>query len=535
MPEEVKYVISLQDQNFGSGIDSATKKVNGMESALGNAAKLAAGFFAIDAIGGFAKDVTMIGAQFDSYEISLATLLKDSGKAHDLFNQIKKDAAATPFDTESLVLANRALISAGEDAQKARQVVLDLGNAIAATGGTSENLKGMAVNLNQIKSIGKATALDIKQFVFAGIPIYQLLAEATGKNVDEVKEMEVSYDVLAMALNKAGKEGGMFAGGLDKMANSTAGQISNLEESITFLKYDLYDGLRPVIQEVLVGVANFVQVFVEGIKWAKENKDGLTRVFAPLKKFIDPIIYSINVLRERFDDMMGQGSMLENIFNRIGSVIEFMSPVLEVVGELIGQVIFSIGVLGSAFMNVIDRFQKPIMGVATMFRNVFVSIADSAKHFLGGVADLISGILTGDVDQIKSGMSGLKMAFSKGNPLAIAQNAGKGFAEGYEKGFKTTDFFGDKKNETGTTGNGVTTQGAGGVAASPVPSGVGGVPSGSKVSSVKPTTINISIENLVRNLEIITQNLGIPKTQVAAEISKILIGSVNDANRLAGM
>lgn len=46
----------------------------------------------------------------------------------------------------------------------------------------------MAQNLQQIKNAGKATAADIKQFAYAGIDVYGILADYTGKSTAEVQK-----------------------------------------------------------------------------------------------------------------------------------------------------------------------------------------------------------------------------------------------------------------------------------------------------------------------------------------------------------
>jgi tape measure domain-containing protein len=532
--EKVEYVITLKDQGFSSTVDKANSKVNGLEGSLGKMAKLAAGAFAVNAVVDFAKDITTIGATFDSYEISLATLLKDSGKAHETFQNIKKDAANTPFDTESLVMANRALISAGSTAGDARKDVMNLANAIAAVGGSSAQLGSMAVNMQQIKNLGKASAMDIKQFAFAGINIYQLLAEATGKNVDEVKSMEVSYDLLSKALAKSAGAGGMFEGGLEKMSKSTAGQISNLEEAVTFLKVDLYNGLKPAIQSVIVSMAEMVQVFVDMIGWANDNSDSLSKVFAPVKKLIDPIINSISGIVNAMREGQTQGSMLEGVFNKIGTVLEFLEPVFSAVGEAVGNLISAVYQLGVDLKNALDN--KYVAAFVYGFRAAILNMVKTVKDLLTPVGNLIGGIITFDYEKIKKGLSGLGTALVENNPVAQYKRIGQGIAEGYKTGFATKSFFGDKDKKKGgiadLTGN---TPGASSAAL--VAGGATSMTSSAsgRVSSVKPTTININIENLVRQLEIITQNIGIPKNQIASEISKVLVGAVVDSQRLAGI
>ena len=58
----------------------------------------------------------------------------------------------------------------------------------------------MAANMQQIKTVGKATAMDIRQFGIAGINIYEMLHRSTGKSIEQVKEMDVSYEDLSKAM-----------------------------------------------------------------------------------------------------------------------------------------------------------------------------------------------------------------------------------------------------------------------------------------------------------------------------------------------
>lgn len=59
------------------------------------------------------------------------------------------------------------LITTGESAEKSREAINSLANAVALTGGDSYALERMASNLQQIKNVGKATSMDIRQFGMA--------------------------------------------------------------------------------------------------------------------------------------------------------------------------------------------------------------------------------------------------------------------------------------------------------------------------------------------------------------------------------
>ena len=114
--------------------------------------------------------------QMENYQLAFENLLGSAEAANAALDAIKADAASTPFDVAGLVAANRLLISTGQSADEARETINALGNAVSASGGGSAELERMASNLQQIANVGEASAVDIRQFAYAGIDIYGLLA-----------------------------------------------------------------------------------------------------------------------------------------------------------------------------------------------------------------------------------------------------------------------------------------------------------------------------------------------------------------------
>ena len=190
-------------------------------------------------------------AQLEQYQTALTNMLGSASAAEDALEQIKQDAARTPFDTAGLVKANELLISTGVDADSSRKVILALGDAVSATGGGNEELSRMAQNLQQIKNAGKATAADIKQFAYAGIDVYGILADYTGKSTAEVQKMTVTYDVLTAALEKASDEGGRYYNSMSTQSETLNGQMSTLTDNATqlagLMTADLTDGIKMVV------------------------------------------------------------------------------------------------------------------------------------------------------------------------------------------------------------------------------------------------------------------------------------------------
>ncbi len=188
---------------------------------------------------GLAKDFVEMGisynAQIEKYTTGFTNMLGSAQAAQEAMQAIQEDAARTPFDVASLTQANQLLISAGENAEYSRKVINALGDAVSATGGGNAELSRMAANLQQIANVGKAATIDIKQFAYAGINIYQILADYTGKSVQEVQKMTISYDLLSQALIAASEEGGRYYNAMDTQSQTMNGRISTLKDNVSQL------------------------------------------------------------------------------------------------------------------------------------------------------------------------------------------------------------------------------------------------------------------------------------------------------------
>jgi len=240
--------IKADISNFQNGLSQAEKSVSSFQGGLTKFNSSIAGFMTAAGVGVTAvvgglvvagkKAIEMAG-NFEQSEIAFTTLLKDRGKALAAIKDIEKDAKQTPYNLPDLIKANQLLISAGRSTSQARDEIKNLGNAIAATGGGTAELNRLAVNMQQIQAVGKASALDIKQFAFAGINIYALLADSTGKTVEQVKEMDITYDVLAESLAKASAAGGMFEGAMEAQSKSLQGVFSNIQDVIGITLKDI--------------------------------------------------------------------------------------------------------------------------------------------------------------------------------------------------------------------------------------------------------------------------------------------------------
>lgn len=238
-------------------------------------------------------------AQIESYTVGFTNMLGSAEAAQQAMAKIQEDAARTPFNVEALTQANQLLISAGENAGYSEKVILALGNAVNAAGGGNAELSRMAQNLQQIANVGKAASIDIKQFAYAGINIYQVLADYTGKSVQEVQNMTISYDLLSQALIAASEEGGRYYGAMETQSQTMNGRMSTLQDNVKQLAGLLTGNLTSALGGVITKLNEMVLAAQDAYKL--DGWSGLIGKITGLSNVIDKAKSSAVGLKAVFD------------------------------------------------------------------------------------------------------------------------------------------------------------------------------------------------------------------------------------------
>ena len=95
-------------------------------------------------------------------------------------------------------------------------------------------MKRIAINYAQIQAIGHASMLDMRQFAYAGIPIYKEVADYMKVSQTELRSMisdgKVTADVIESVFKKMTSAGGTFYGSVDKGSQTYSARKQNLED-----------------------------------------------------------------------------------------------------------------------------------------------------------------------------------------------------------------------------------------------------------------------------------------------------------------
>lgn len=325
---ELSYILKLKDEatgvlkNFGSEIN---KTDGGLKKFAGASTKALVGLSAAAGVAaaGFATFGLKIAGDMEMAEQGLKAILGSTEAAADTMARIKKEAAATPFELPGLTKGTQALAAITKDGNKAVDILMDVGKAVAVSGKGQAELDRVVLNLQQISATGKVTAMDIKQFQGA-IPVFNDILIASGLTADELQNSSNAAELLFDAFKKAGEEGGIAAEGFSAQAGTLNQLISNLKDSFGILASEVVkqSGIMDLAKagiEALVNflnnhqedIINFATAFVDSIKWivekAIELKNGVESAIELIKtkfeEFKSGVEAAKNAVTEKFGEM----------------------------------------------------------------------------------------------------------------------------------------------------------------------------------------------------------------------------------------
>lgn len=446
-------------QKAGDGVEHGASRGTGAfkEMMIGAARAIGEAFVemaakAVQGVEQVAKAGIDFNAKMETYQTAFTTLIGDADAAAAAMERIRKDAASTPFDVDSLTQANQALLAAGVSADQARTDVLNLANAIAATGGGSAELSRMAANMQQIRNTGKATAMDIRQFANAGINIYGILADYLGVTAQEAAELDVTYEQLTAAFANAAEAGGAYEGALEAQSQTFTGRMSTLKDNATQLAGELTSDLFNQLSGVgLPMVMDWVATLLEAAQTG-----GVKGAVDAAKKIIGNLLQSfLDNLPQLMDAGVGLLAKLLDGFAGSGATMKIIAGVLTIIRALLGAIVNHLPeILSSGVSILLQLVEGLLVALPTLLATAGELILQLFKAFVTADwasigANIVNGIWAGFTglwewliksitNSITSLWNWVKSVLGIASPSKkfkyIGEMSVEGMAEGFEEG-----------------------------------------------------------------------------------------------------
>lgn len=257
-------------RHFGSVMKAGTAGGVGV-----NAGALALGGFAT-AIGAATTAIMKFReASLDAYgsmqklSVNMEVVYGSKTESSAAFEGIQKYATKSPFGisqtTEMAVLLKQSGVYASE-LQDTLEMIGDVSS------GNEEKMKRIANNYAQIQAIGHASMLDMRQFAYAGLPIYEEVAKTMKTDQASLRNMisdgKVTSEVIEQTFKRMTSSGGTFYGAVNKGAQTRAARQINLQDIKTVAQSNWGDWLwnkngkdRSIAQEWMGIKENFWKIY----------------------------------------------------------------------------------------------------------------------------------------------------------------------------------------------------------------------------------------------------------------------------------
>ena len=228
--------VSKQSKKATSGIKGFADKCNKMTGALSAIAAVQLGSVFTGMAGGILNmgiASVQAAAQMRQYEIAFQTMLKSAEAGTQMLRDLQQFAAETPFDVPGVVSAGQQLMAFGFKAEEIIPMLTNLGDAASGLGLGTEGVSRLAYALGQMQTSGKLNAQDMMQLTSAGIAAWDMLAQAAGKTVAEMKDLcsKGAIDSKAAVQTIVAGMNDQFGGMMAKTSDEVAGLLANIKET----------------------------------------------------------------------------------------------------------------------------------------------------------------------------------------------------------------------------------------------------------------------------------------------------------------
>ena len=361
-------------------------------------------------------------AQIDEAKAKMIALGVSAEQAGKIINENAMQAViGTSYNLDEAATTAAGAFAAGIKGNDLTKYLSTVTDAAAVAGvGMGE----MGTIFNRVAANGKVTAMEMNQLADRGVPIWQYLADATGKSVEEVRK-DVSAGAIDIAtFRKAIDEN--ISGAAKKMGQiSWSGMVSNIEASLGRIGASIWGAtddatsLSGVLLELgnkamgplgdvekkaaelgrtLGGTARLLTDFFSG-GVDLETFNGVSKGAQDLFKKIQPMAEKIKGINDAFSGMSTKGKL------SFAGIALGAGPVLKIAGKLsskFGEVAPKLGDMvakAGGFSGIASKLLSPLGIGVGLFAGMFLnseklrsSFGDVIEAMGPGLGDVLSSI-----------------------------------------------------------------------------------------------------------------------------------------------
>ena len=220
------------------------------------------------------KSAVQAFSEIEAIKVQLGVVFSNQTQADSMFGQIAQYAVKSPFGVQQASELAVLLKQSGVYASDLMDTLRMLGDT---AGGNMEKMKRIANNYAQIVSIGKASMLDMRQFAYAGIPIFEAVSKELNVSQQELRKLisdgKVTSDIIEKVFKDLTGINGIFENATEKGAKTLKARLQNLSDARQLAMSSLGQGFVDFGQNY--GNDSYAKTFISGLEnfwtWVREH------------------------------------------------------------------------------------------------------------------------------------------------------------------------------------------------------------------------------------------------------------------------
>ncbi len=236
------------------------------------------------AVAGLATAVAKTGIEYNTLRqrsgAALTTLTGSAELANAQMDKLDAFASTSPFARDVFIKAQQQMFGFGIEAQKVIPYLDAIQNAVAASGGTNNDIAELSRIFSQISASAKITATDLREFGNRGIDAATIIGSQMGKTGAQIREditagtldAQVALDALAAGMQDR------FGGAADNVKNTMLGAVDRVKAAFRDLSSDL---MTPFVDPEGGGMAvDLLNGIADGLRAIESAPTGLRNAVA---------------------------------------------------------------------------------------------------------------------------------------------------------------------------------------------------------------------------------------------------------------
>lgn len=222
--------------------------------------------FSVSQIQGYVNKLIQVRGEFELQNTALASILQNKDQADKLFGQITELAVQSPFTVKELTTYTKSLAAYQFQYEELYDTTKRLADVASGLG---VDMQRLILAVGQVKAAGYLRGTETRQFTEAGFNILGELAkyysELEGRivSVGEVQERQfkrmIAFQDVEEVFRRVTDAGGMFYQMQEKQAETLAGQMSNLKDSIDLMLNSIGKANEGTIKDMVAMVRSIVE------------------------------------------------------------------------------------------------------------------------------------------------------------------------------------------------------------------------------------------------------------------------------------